>query len=303
MSDMKKVYLSEKIADSAYERLSARYEVVNTFDDVENIYGIIVRTAKINGDIIRAAKNLKVICEHGVSLDSIDCEAAKECGVPVVNVPGVNSESGAGFAVALMRASARKIRIVDRAVRDGSITGQSRAALVGTELYGKKVGFAGDGNIAGRVRRILVDGFGMEAYCFNPHKSAEQLAEAGYIKVGTLPELFKLCDFVSVHMPITPETADAISWDCFKDANPKLVVVGTSRGRVINEEALYDALTTGKIAAAALDVFAKEPPTPENPLVGLPNFIGTSHIGANTADSLDRVGNIVVDNIIKGIEG
>lgn len=299
----KKIYLSEKIADSAYRRLSAHFDIVSDYGHPEQLYGILVRTAKVPGDVIRAAENLKIICMHGVSLDSIDCEAARECGVPVVNVPGENAQSVAELAAALMLAVARKLNITERAVRDGSIAGMSRAELVGTELSGKKMGFAGDGNIASRLRRITAEGFNMEPYCFNPHKSGRQLAGAGYTKVDTLPELFKICDFVSVHIPITPETENIISYECFAEANPRLILVGTSRGGVINEPALYDALTTGKIAGAGLDVFAKEPPAPDDPLVALPNFIGTAHIGANTADSLERVGNAAADKIIKAIEG
>ena len=299
----KKIYLSENIADSAYRKLAAHFDIVSSYDHPEELSGILVRTARVPGDVIRAARNLKVICMHGVSLDSIDCEAAAECGVPVVNVPGENAESVAELAVSLLLDAARKVSRNNAAVRDGSIAGISRTEMIGTELYGKKIGFAGDGNIAGKVKRMLVGGFDMEAYCYNPHKSAEQLAEAGYRKVDTLPELFRICDFVSIHIPITPETENIISYECFENANPKLILVGTSRGRVLNEAALYDALTTGKIAAAALDVFVKEPPTPENPLVGLPNFVGTSHIGANTVDSLERVGNVAAEKIIRAIEG
>ncbi len=293
------VYLSEHIAPSAYARLAERFTIVDNFDHPEELDAIIVRRARVTGDVIRRASRLKIISMHGVGLDTIDTAAAAERGIPVVNVPGESAESVAELAVAYLMALSRKLKPIDRGLREGRYRQFGESSLVGTELYGKKLGLVGSGHIAGRMAEIMRSAFACEITCWNPRKSAEALAAMGYRKADSLEELFSEMDLVSIHIPLTDDTRGIIGADVFEHANPALLLANTSRGGIVDEDALYNALSTGKIRAAASDVFLSEPPERDSPLLTLDNFIATPHIGGSTEEALDRVGNKAVDHVME----
>lgn len=293
------VYLSEHIAPSAYKRLASHFTIVDNFDHPEDLDAIIVRRAHVTGDVIDRAKKLKIISMHGVGLDTIDVEAAQSHGVPVMNVPGGSAESVAELAVTYLMALSRKLLPIDRGLREGRYHHFGETSLIGTELYGKKLGLVGAGHIAGRVAEIMRGAFLCDVWCWNPHKNAEQLAAMGYKKMDTLEQLFHDMDMVSIHIPLTDSTRDLISYPVFENANPSLLLANTSRGGVVDEGALYDALTTGKIRAAASDVFVSEPPAKDAPLLTLDNFIATLHIGGSTNEALNRVSNAAVDHVME----
>lgn len=297
-----KVYLSENIAQSARERLEKNFEIVDNFDHPEKLDGIIVRRVKVTREIIRRAVKLKVICMHGVGLDTIDVGAAREYGIPVTRVPGGSIESVAELAVTFMLALSRKIKYIDHGLSSGEFDHFGMTETIGNEVFGKKLGLVGCGHIGMRVGEIMKNSFSMELYCYDPHKSMEECRELGYEKVDTIKELFQAVDYASISIPLLDSTRNIINEEVFEQANPNLVLVNTSRGGIVDEDALYRALAEGKIKAAASDVFAQEPPQKESPLLHLENFISTLHVGGSTEEALERVGNCTVDNLIREIE-
>ncbi len=299
-----KVFLNDPIAPSAVERLKAHVEIVDNYDRPEELDAIIVRQQYCPGDVIRRAKRCRLIQQHGVSLDRIDTEAARECGIPVRNTPGINARSVAEYTVAMMMDLSRKVTAIDKKTRQGKLTSFGMAETVGSELTGKRLGLVGSGHIAREVARICRDGFHMEIGCYNPHRSEAELRELGFVPM-TLEELFASCDYVSLHCLLTDETRHMIDRTCFEGCNPKLILVNTARGALIDEEALYDALVSGKIAAAGLDVFEEEPPSVDDPLLKLDNFLAGMHAAGSTHEALERNGKAVVDAVFEalGIEG
>lgn len=292
-----KVYLSEYIAPSALKRLKETCEVVDTFDQIEEIDGIITRRTQITQEIIEKATHLKVICQHGVGLDYIDVKTAQKHDIPVLNVPGQSAESVAELAVCFIMAISRKLKYVDQGMQKGLFEAFGDSRLIGHEIYGQKLGLVGSGNIAKRVAEMMKAAFHCDIYCYNPRRSKEELANLGLKKVETLQALFHDMDIVSIHIPLTPDTENLISEEVFKNANPNLLLVNTARGSIVNEKALYKALTEGQIAAAASDVFDVEVPDKDYPLLHLDNFISTLHVGGSTKEALDRVSNKALDNL------
>ncbi len=294
-----KVYLSEPIAPSAYARLAERFELTDSFDRPEELDGVLTRKVAVTGDVIRRAERLKVISVHGIGLDSVDLEAARQRGIPVLNVPGGGCESVAELAVGQLLALSRKMKAIGRGMAEGRFQRFGDPALAGTELYGKKLGLIGAGSIACRVGDIMRAAFSCRIYCYHPRRTGEELAALGMEKVPTLEELFRSMDMISVHVPLTAETRGMVGRALLENANPGLLLVNTARGGVVDEDDLYQALTEGWIQGAASDVFVTEPPDRDMPLLGLDNFIATMHVGGSTRESLDQVGNRAVDNIIR----
>lgn len=293
------VYLSEHIAPSAYTRLAERFTIVDNFNHPEELDAIIVRRVHVTKEIISRAKKLKVISMHGVGLDTIDIKAAGAYGIPVINVPDSSAESVAELAVAHLMALSRKLIPIDRGLREGRYQHFGETCLIGTELYGKKLGLVGAGHIAGRVADIMRSAFCCDIWCWNPHKTASMLSEMGYRKIDTLEQMFHDMDMISVHVPLTDSTRNLIGKNVFKNANPALLLTNTARGGVVDESALYEALVSGRIRGAASDVFLSEPPAKNAPLLTLDNFIGTLHIGGSTDEALERVSNAAVDHVLE----
>lgn len=298
---MMNVYLSEYIAPSARKRLEQECTIVDNFDHPEELDGIIVRRTEVTEEIIRRAEHLKIISMHGVGLDTIDVRAAQRYGVRVTNVPRASSESVAELAVSLMLACSRKLKFIDRGLRKGEFHHFGESELIGNEIFGKKVGLIGSGNIAQRVAAILKNAFSCKIFCYNPRQTSEKLALEGMKKIGSLEEMFRLCDVVSIHVPLTKDTKNMVSRSVLEQANPGLILVNTARGGIVDESALYDCLSSGRIRAAGMDVFEEEIPNRNDPLLHLDNFIGTLHVGGSTKEALERVSNEAVDNLLAGL--
>ncbi len=299
-----KVYLNDPIAPSAVERLRSRVEIIDNFDRPEELDAIIVRQQFCTAEVIRRAKRCKLIQQHGVGLDRIDVKAAEECGIPVRNTPGVNARSVAEYAVALMLSLSRKVSEIDRKTRKGLLPSFGMPETVGYELTHKRLGLIGSGHTARELAQICSDGFHMEIYCCNPRRSDAEIRELGFIPMA-FQELFSFCDYVSLHCTLTPETRHLIDRACFMACNPRLILINTARGGLVDEDALYEALVTGKLAAAGLDVFEQQPPSVDNPLLSLDNFLAGMHVGGSTAEALERNGKAVVDSVFSalGIDG
>jgi len=297
-----KIYLSENIIKSAYDRLAARAEIVTNFDHPEELDAIMVRRVHVTKEIIEKATNLKVISMHGIGRDTIDVAAAKEHEIPVPNVPNQSMESVAELAVTQMLALSRNIKKANIGICQSRYDSHGPAELIGNDVYGKTLGMIGIGKISLRIAEIMKVAFHVNLIGYDPFVSEEKADSLGIKKVDTIEKLFAYSDYVNISVPLTDGTRNLIGESAFDAAKPDLILVNTARGGIVDEDALYDALVNGKIKAAASDVFLSEPPKVNNPLVSLENFIATPHIGGNTKECLERVGNAAVDNLFAVID-
>jgi D-3-phosphoglycerate dehydrogenase / 2-oxoglutarate reductase len=272
-----------------------RAELLSAIPDAE---AILVRSAtKVDLEALEAAKQLKVVARAGVGLDNVDVRAATQLGVMVVNAPTSNIVSAAELAVALMLAAARHISPAHAALKHGE---WKRSKYTGIELYEKTVGIVGLGRIGVLVAQRL-SAFGMRVIAFDPYVQAGRAAQMG-VRLVSLDELLAEADFMSVHLPKTPETLGLIGADQFAKVRPGLVLVNAARGGIVDEQALFDALKEGRIAGAGLDVFAKEPCT-DSPLFELENVVATPHLGASTDEAQEKAGIAVARSVRLALSG
>ena len=250
--------------------------------------GIISRNTRIDERVFRRAPRLKVVASHGVGTDHIDVEAATKYGICVVNTPGANAESVAEAVSGYMLMLSRKLSQGDQALRVQRDY-FSRNRWIGRDLYQKTVLIIGIGAIGRRLARICGQGFGMRVLGYDPFLGADQLEEAGAAKVETVEEGLVQADYVSLNCPYSEEFHHFINASRLDLMKPTAYLINCARGQLVEEEALINALQTGRIAGAALDVFAQEPPAKDNPLFDCPNLIATPHIGANAEDSIDNM--------------
>lgn len=295
-----KIYITDPIHNLPLSYAERIGEVVKWDDKkIANWHdadAIIVRTAQITKEKMLQAPNLRIIAKHGIGTDNIDIEAAKELGIIVTNTPHANMESVAELAVSLILSCARKVPNALNMIRDG-LDKLAPKELTGVELAGKTVGLIGLGRIGQRVGDILKNGFSMDVIGFDPYLSAEAAEKIGIKKYEELKEMLKVSDVVSISVPLVPETVNLISKSELEVMKYSSILVNTSRGKIVNEVDLYEALSAKKIRAAALDVFEIEPPSNKNRLFELNNFIGTPHIGAATEEALIRMGQTSIEEI------
>lgn len=263
---------------------------------------LLVRSATtVDAEVFAAAPQLRVVARAGVGLDNVDVPAATAAGVIVINSPTSNIVSAAELAVALILASLRNIGRADASVKAGR---WERKALTGTELFEKTIGIVGFGRIGQLVAERLRP-FGVHLLAYDPYVNHARAAELG-VKVVELEELMRTADVITVHMPRTPETIGLIGAEQFALAKPGLHVVNAARGGLIDEEALYEALSSGRIAGAALDVYSSEPPSASPTfakLLDLPNLTLTPHLGASTAEAQERAGVAVARSVRLALAG
>ncbi|ABM11252.1 MULTISPECIES: 2-hydroxyacid dehydrogenase [Mycolicibacterium] len=243
----------------------------------------------LSGEDLARAPRLRLVHKLGAGVNTIDVDAATARGVAVANMPGANAESVAEGTLLLMLAALRRLPVLDRATREGR--GWPSDPTLGEtvrDIGGCTVGLVGYGNIAKQVERILV-AMGADVI----HTSTRDDGSAGW---RSLPDLLSACDIVSLHLPLTDATAGLLGRDALARMKSDAVLVNTSRGPIVDEEALADALRTGKLAAAGLDVFAVEPVPADNPLLRLPNVVLTPHVTWYTADTMRRYLEFAVDN-------
>ena len=250
----------------------------------------------ISGHDLEQARWLRLVHKMGAGVNTIDVETATRLGIAVANMPGANAPSVAEGTVLLMLAALRRLPALDRATRDGR-GWPSDASLGETvrDIGGCTVGLVGYGNIAKRVERIVV-AMGAEVL----HTSTRDDGHSGW---RPLPDLLAASDIVSLHLPLTDATAGMLDRAALGRMKPEAVLVNTSRGAVVDEGALVDALRTGGLAAAGLDVFAVEPLAVDNPLLGLDNVVLTPHVTWYTVDTMRRYLEHAVDNCRRLAEG
>lgn len=293
------VYLCEYIHPTAYEKLKSCAHITQNPTEAD---AAINRNLKMDRQWMEQCPKLKVIGVHGTGTDGVDLAAAKELGIQVVYAPGENADSVAELIVAFALSLYRHIPLLDRQLQSGAALTAGGGSLVGRELRGKVFGMIGCGNIARKAARILVNGFGMHAVGFSPSLTQERADELGIGRCKTVEEVISQADIISIGVPLKDSTRNLVDADVLSHAKPGAVLINTARGGIVNEDALYEALVSGKLSAAC-DVFTLEPPTLENRLVTLPNFLATPHVGANTDEALNRVSNTTVNSVLKALNG
>ncbi|GEL19095.1 phosphoglycerate dehydrogenase [Pseudonocardia asaccharolytica] len=300
------VLLAEKLAPSAVAMLGDDVEIrhVDGTDRpallaaVADADALLVRSAtKVDAEALAAATRLKVVARAGVGLDNVDVAAATARGVMVVNAPTSNIVSAAEHAVALLLAVARHVPAADASLRQGQ---WKRSFYTGVELNGKTVGVVGLGKIGQLVAQRLAV-FGVELIAYDPYVAPARAAQLG-IELVELEALLRRADVISIHLPKTPETLGLIGKDQLAITKPGVLIVNAARGGLIDEEALAEAVRSGHVGGAGIDVYLKEPTT-SSPLFELENVVVTPHLGASTDEAQDRAGTDVARSVKLALAG
>ncbi|HEV7943352.1 MAG TPA: phosphoglycerate dehydrogenase [Solirubrobacteraceae bacterium] len=302
-----KVLVKEKIGESGVALLRSHFEVDlgTDWDDAQLVErigdydGILIRSAtKMTADLIEKGARLRVIGRAGVGVDNVDVQAATERGIIVANAPESNVVTAAEHTMALLLALARNIPQAHASLTSGK---WERSKFSGVEVYEKTLGIIGFGRI-GQLVAHRAKGFGMKVLAFDPFVSAERYRELGVEKADGPDDIYAQADFITIHLPKTPETANFLDAEAFAKMRDGVRVLNVARGGLIDEAALKDALDSGKVAGAAIDVFPSEPMT-ESPLFGYRNVVVTPHLGASTAEATDRAGYQSAEQIVAALTG
>ena len=284
----------------------AGVEVVNKsvgFDQAEFERTIVDYDALVIGahpfppEVMARCEKLQIICKHGVGLDNIPLEKAKEQGIAVCNAPGTNSNAVADLAFGMMLDLARKISLADKKVRQGEWK-----VVVGVDVCNKVLGLLGFGAIAKNVAR-RAKGFGMTALVYDPYITQVPEEFSSYVTLCDFDTVINKADFVSLHLPLTDETRNMISAKELSKMKKGAFLVNTSRGGIVNEKDLYEALKNGHLAGAAMDVSAVEPVPADNPLRELDNVIITPHIGMYSKEAIGAISVLCAQNVASKLQG
>lgn len=258
--------------------------------------GMIAGLDEINNSVISRAKNLKVISRYGSGYDRVDIKAAKKAGIYITNTPGANSTSVAELTIGLAIVTARSIPFANKETKKGEWP-----RLKGITLQGKVFGLIGLGNI-GKEVVLRLKGFDCKLVAYDPNRNPEFEKEHN-VEYCSLDELLARSDFVSLHIPVAPKTSGIVNRKFLGKMKKGSILINTSRGELVDESALYKSLKSGHLRAAALDVFIKEPPEPDNPLLSLNQVIVTPHIGAGTDMAASEMGRIAMEDCIAVLKG
>ncbi|MDJ0382300.1 phosphoglycerate dehydrogenase [Streptomyces sp. G-G2] len=300
------VLIAEELSPATVEALGPDFEIRHCAgaDRAELLAAlpaadaVLVRSAtRMDAEAIAAGTRLKVIGRAGVGLDNVDVAAASRAGVMVVNAPTSNIVSAAELTVGLLLAVARNIPQADAALKDGH---WQRSRFTGVELSGKTLGIVGLGRIGTLVARRMA-AFGMRLLAYDPYVQPGY-ADAAGVRVVGLDELLAASDFLTVHLPKTPETTGLIGFEALQRVKPGIRIVNAARGGIVDEAELYAALKEGRVAGAAVDVFSVEPCT-DSPLFDLDTVVVTPHLGAGTAEAQERAGAAVAGSVRQALSG
>ncbi len=300
------VLIAEELSPATVEALGPDFEIRHCdgadraalLPAIADVDAILVRSAtKVDAEAIAAAKNLQVIARAGVGLDNVDVKAATQAGVMVVNAPTSNIVSAAELAVALLLACARNIAPASAALKAGQ---WKRSKYTGVELTDKTVGVVGLGRIGLLVAQRL-SAFGVKLVAYDPYVQPARAAQLG-IRMLSLDELLAESDFITVHLPKTPETVGLLGEEALRKVKPTVRIVNAARGGIVDEHALYVALKEGRVAGAGLDVFASEPCT-DSPLFEFESVVATPHLGASTDEAQEKAGIAVARSVRLALAG
>lgn len=271
-------------------------------EEIKNYNGIIVRSAtKVTKEVIDASEgSLKVIGRAGIGVDNVDVEYATKNGIVVMNTPEANAITTAEHTITLLCSLARNIPQAHRSLKEGR---WDRSKYKGVELFGKTIGFVGLGNIGKLVAERAI-GLKMNAVAFDPFLTPEATSKLG-VELVTLDELIEKADIISVHTPLNAETKDLINKKSIAKMKDGVLILNCARGGIINESDLAEAITSGKVAGAGIDVYTTEPVEQDNPLLGLDeNIVITPHLGASTEEAQKKVGLAIAEQIVDfGVNG
>lgn len=300
------VLIAEELSPATIDALGPDFEIrhcdgadrADLLSAIADVDAILVRSAtNVDAEALAAAGKLKVVARAGVGLDNVDVGAATQAGVMVVNAPTSNIVSAAELAVALLLASARHISPAHGALRQGE---WKRSKYTGVELTDKTVGVVGLGRIGLLVAQRL-SAFGVRLVAYDPFVQPVRAAQLG-VTLLPLEELLEQSDFITVHLPKTKETVGLIDEAALKLVKPTVHLINAARGGIVDEQALYDALVEGRVAGAALDVYASEPCT-DSPLFALDNVVATPHLGASTDEAQEKAGIAVAKSVRQALAG
>ncbi|HEV2954257.1 MAG TPA: phosphoglycerate dehydrogenase [Candidatus Dormibacteraeota bacterium] len=287
-----------KLRDIGEVEVKTKLSEADLIDAIADVDALVVRSeTKVTAAVLEAGKRLKVVGRAGVGVDNIDIPAATARGILVVNAPRGNIIAAAEHAIALMMSLARNVPQADASIRRGEWT---RAKFTGTEIRGKVLGIVGLGNIGSEVAK-RAQGLEMETIAFDPVIPQER-AEQFNVELVSLHDLMRRADFITVHAPLTDRTRNLIGAPELALVKPNCRLINAARGGIVNEAALFEVLSTGKMAAAAADVFEKEP-IGDSPLLTLPNFVATPHIAASTTEAQTSVAADVAEEVISVLAG
>ncbi|MBI4744184.1 MAG: phosphoglycerate dehydrogenase [Actinobacteria bacterium] len=302
-----KVLVKEKIADSGVEALRKEFEVdvcpemtqEELREKIKEYDALIVRSAtKVTKEIIDQAENLKIIGRAGIGVDNVDVEAATKKGIIVANAPQSNIISAAEHAIALLLTQCRNIPQANTSLKSGK---WERSKFEGVELYEKTLGILGLGKIGTLVAQRALS-FEMKLIAYDPYMSKERAAQLGVRLIENLDDFLKEADFITVHLPKTPETMGMIGAREIGLMKNGVRIVNAARGGIINEDDLAEAIKSGKVASAGLDVFSKEP-CMESPLFALDQVVVTPHLGASTQEAQDKAGVTIAEQVLAALKG
>jgi len=307
---MKKVLLSQPIHEAGMKLLEGKVEIIIAPDTSEetmrksckDVHGIVLRTtSRVSKQVIAEAKSLQIISRTGAGVDNVDVQAATKRGILICNLPGVNSSSVAEHTVAFILALAKRLRSMDESTRKDNWSSRNRYEAV--DLQGKVLGLIGAGKIGSRVARMCQKAFGMQILGYDPFISKGGETKDGIRFCSDIWQVFEEADFVSVHVAGTAQTRNLISWDLLSRMKKSAYFINTSRGTVVDEEALTKALKKGKIAGAALDVFNEEPPFRNNPLLEMENVLLSPHSASLTKECVARLASGAAQAILDVFSG
>jgi len=303
---MKKVLLTKKVGEKNLALLEKTAEVLNVPEgDVDALKGllkdidaVVLGTSfKFTGEIIDCAPRLKVISRTGVGVDNVDVKAATEKGILVLNTPEANSVSVAEHTVALIAGISKQLVFMDSELRKGNF--KARRLEIAADMSGKTLGLVGCGRIGRMVAKKCIAAFDMRAIGYDPY-----LTDCEGIRMcGSIEEVFRDADYISLHLPFDSSTRNLVGENLLSLMKPDAYLINTARGGIVDEKALAEKLRTNKIAGAALDVFASEPPESTNELLTLPNIILTPHTAALTRECTERVAYEAVKGVVDYLEG
>ncbi|MGE5581825.1 MAG: phosphoglycerate dehydrogenase [Bacillota bacterium] len=284
-----------QIIENNLGRTLTAQEIINFA--AKDVVGIIVGVDPLTSLVLENCRDLRAISKYGAGMDNIDLVKAKELGIKVKNAAGTNKISVAELTIGLIFTLARRISIAAYTVKNGGWDRQ-----IGFELTAKKLGLIGGGQV-GKEVALRARGLQMSVSIYDPHfNDQEFLAKYQITRVDHVNDIFREADIVSLHLPLTAETKSLINSESLKLFKPTAILINTSRGELVDEEALYTALSQQKIAGAAQDVFSSEPPAKDEKLLKLENFILTPHIGAFTGEAVEKMVMVSTQNLLDMLE-
>ncbi|QMU78973.1 phosphoglycerate dehydrogenase [Streptacidiphilus sp. PB12-B1b] len=300
------VLIAEELSPATVDALGPDFEIrhcdganrAELLPAIADVDAILIRSAtKVDAEAIAAARRLKVVARAGVGLDNVDVPAATKAGVMVVNAPTSNIVTAAELACGLLISTARHIPAANLALKNGE---WKRSKYTGVELAEKTLGVVGLGRIGVLVAQRM-SAFGMKIVAYDPYIQAARAAQMG-VKLLPLDELLQVADFITVHLPKTPETIGLIGDEALHKVKPTVRIVNAARGGIVDEEALASALKEGRVAGAGLDVYVKEPCT-DSPLFAFDNVVSTPHLGASTDEAQEKAGISVAKSVRLALAG